>query len=96
MPILRRIQISKWGLALLAGIFLSQCFKRYRAFTEFPTAFTYAGIFIALTLFLALMAALAVVVYAEEKAKGHILQPRPFFDRWSNRFFLNHDEPEAR
>jgi glycerol-3-phosphate acyltransferase PlsY len=96
MVLLRRIQACKWGGAALAVLFLSQCFRRWRAFSEAPTPATYAGILLALTLFLLLMAALAVVVYAEEKAKGRITQARPFFDRWSDRFFLNNDEPEAR
>lgn len=96
MALLRRIQVSKWVLATLAVAFLSQCFSRWRAFFQAPTALTYAGILLALTLFLLLMAALAVVVYAEERAKGHIQSPRPRFDRWANRFFLNPDEPEAR
>lgn len=96
MTALRRIQVSKWGLATLAVVFLSQCFSRWRAFSQAPAALTYAGILLALTLFLFLMAALAVVVYAEEKAKGRISQARPFFDRWSDRLSLNPDEPEAR
>ena len=96
MLLLRRIQVCKWGGTALAVLFLTQCFKRWREFTLAPTPLTYAGIFFTLTCFLLLMATLAVVVYAEEKAKGRLTQPRPFFDRWSDRFFLNHDEPEAR
>ena len=38
-------------------------------------------------------AALAVVVYAEEKARGRVARNRPLLDRWSNRLFL---KPEDR
>ena len=92
----RRILVCKWGGAALAVLFLTQCFQRWRDFTQAPNALTYVGIFLALTSFLLLMATLAVVVYAEEKAKGRLSRTRPLFDRWSDRFFLNNDEPEAR
>lgn len=96
MSTLRRIGLCKWGLGTLAAVFLSQCFKRWNAFTQAPAGPTYAGILAALTLFLLLMAALAVVVYAEEKARGRITVKRPLLERLSNRFFSNPDEHEAR
>ena len=96
MALLRRIQVFKWGGTALAVAFLTRCFQRWGAFTSAPTALTYAGILLALTGLLLVMAALAVVVYAEEKAKGRLARRRPFFDRWSDRFSLNPDEPEAR
>jgi hypothetical protein len=93
MTLLSRIQIYKWSLGGAAVVLLSQCFKRWRAFTQTPTSLTYAGILIALTFLLVLMAALAVVVYAEEKARGRLAQTRPFFERWSNRLSLNVPSP---
>jgi hypothetical protein len=84
---LRRIRTFKWTGALMAILLLSQSFGRWRAFAQTPSALSYAGILLALSLFLLLMAALAVLVYAEEKAMGRILRPRPLFDRLSHRFF---------
>jgi len=93
---LRRIQLCKWVGTAAAVLFLSQCFQRWRAFTQAPTPLTYAVMLVALTLFLLLMAFLAVVVYGEEKAMGRIIRPRPFFDRWSERLFQNPDAPSPR
>ena len=93
---LRRIQLCKWGGAAVAVVFLSQCFRRWHAFTQAPTPLAYVGILLALTLVLLLMAFLAVVVYGEEKAKGRLTRTRPCFDRWSDRLFLNPDEPSPR
>jgi putative copper export protein len=90
MP-LRRIQRSKWIGALVAVVVLSQAFERWRAFSQAPTALTYAGILLAVTCLLLLLAFLAVTVYAEEKAKGRISRSRPFLDRWSERFFPSQD-----
>ena len=88
MFLTRRIQACKWTGTLLAVICLSQGFARWRAFFEAPSARNYAALLIVLSLFLALMAGLALVVYAEEKAKGRITRTRPRFDRWSSRFFF--------
>lgn len=88
-----RIRACKWGGAALAVLLLSQCFARWKDFFQAPTGRAYAGLLITLSLFLVLMAALSVVVYAEEKAKGRIHRNRPRFDRWSDRFFL---KPEDR
>ena len=96
MILLRRIQVCKWGGATVAVLFLSQCFRRWNEFTHAPTPLAYVGIILALTVFLLLMAFLAIVVYGEEKAKGRITRPRPFFDRWSDRLFLNPDDPSPR
>jgi hypothetical protein len=87
---LRRIKISKWTGVVLAVVFLSQAIARWREFVSFPTALSYVGITLAITLFLALMTGLAVVVYAEEKAEGNVRHPMAFFERWSDRFFLKH------
>ena len=96
MVLLRRIQVCKWGGSFLAVLFLSQCFRRWKDFAQVPTPLAYAGILLALTLFLLLMAFLALVVYGEEKAKGRLTRTRPFFDRWSDRLFLNPDDPSPR
>jgi len=93
---LRRIQLCKWTGSLVAVVLLSQSFARWRQFTQAPTPLTYAAILVAITLFLLLMASLAVVVYAEEKAKGRLTRFRPLFDRLSDRFFLTKDDPDAR
>jgi threonine/homoserine/homoserine lactone efflux protein len=84
----RRIKLCKWTGALFAVLLLSQSFSRWRDFQQLPTGRSYAAILIVLSLFLGLMALLAVVVYAEEKAKGRVTRTRPRFDRWSDRFFL--------
>jgi hypothetical protein len=96
MTRLRRIQIGKWAGATVAVLFLSQCFRRWREFTQAPTPLAYLGILLALTLFLLLMGFLAVVVYGEEQAKGHLTRPRPFFERWLVRLFPNSDAPSSR
>ena len=88
MYLSRRIKACKWTGAVLAVPLLSQCFGRWKAFFQAPGAGAYAGLLIFLSLFLVLMAALSVVVYAEEKAKGRITRNRPWFDRWADRFFL--------
>ena len=93
---LRRILVCKWGGGAAAVVFLSQCFSRWRAFTQAPTPLTYVGMLLVLTLFLLLMAFLAVVVYGEEKAKGRLTRTRPLFDRWSDRLFLKPDAPSSR
>ena len=87
----RRIQICKWTGTLLAVLLLSQIFARWKAFFQSPTGLNYAAILIVLSLFLVLMAALSVVVYAEEKARGRIRRTRPFFERWSDRLFNSED-----
>ncbi len=96
MHSLRQIQVCKWVGTLLAVGVLSTAFGRWNAFKAAPTAASYAGIILALTAFLLLMASLAVVVYAEEKARGRLSRTRPFFDRWSDRFFLKRDEHDPR
>ncbi|HET7775058.1 MAG TPA: hypothetical protein VFK74_01680, partial [Azospira sp.] len=88
---LRQIQASKWTGTILAVGVLSATFGRWNAFRTAPTPGTYAGLLVALTAFLALMASLAVVVYAEEKARGRVTRPRPLLDRIADRFFLKHD-----
>ena len=92
----RRIQVCKWTGGFLAVALLSQAFGRWRAFFQAPTPLSYAGILLAATVFLLLMAALAVVVYAEEKTKGRITRNRPFFDRWSDRFFQPEDDSHVQ
>ena len=84
----RRISLSKWTGFGLAVVVLSQGIARSKSFFEAPTAMTYVGALVALTLLLGLLFGLAVAVYAEEKAKGNLQHPMPFFDRWSDRFFL--------
>lgn len=93
---LRQIQVCKWTGAVLAVATLSATFGRWNAFRAAPAPGTYAGILVALTLLLALMLSLAVVVYAEEKAKGRLNRPRPFFDRFADRFFLKRDTHDPR
>ncbi|BDU74842.1 hypothetical protein [Mesoterricola silvestris] len=89
---LRQIQACKWTGAVLAVGVLSATFGRWNAFRAAPAPGTYAGILGALTGFLLLMTSLAVVVYAEEKAKGRITRPRPLLDRIADRLFLKRDE----
>lgn len=84
----RRIQLCKWTGTLAAVACLSQGIARWRDFIQAPGGATYAALLTMLTLFLALMAGLALVVYAEEKARGRVARPRPLLDRWTNRFFL--------
>ena len=88
----RRIQISKWAAVVLGIVFLSQAIARWRAFFAGPTVLTYVAIITAGTIFLLLLAALAIVVYAEEKAKGTLQQQRSWLDRWADRFFLVHSD----
>jgi len=88
----RRIQLWKWTATLLAVVLLSQIFARWRAFFQSPTGWNYAVVLLVLTLFLALMALLSVVVYAEEKARGRVARTRPFFERWSARLYLTSED----
>lgn len=88
----RRIQISKWTAVVLGIVFLSQTIARWRAFFAGPGLLTYVAIVTAGSIFLLLLAALATVVYAEEKAKGNLNAPRPWFDAWADRFFLIHSD----
>ena len=87
MFLTRRILACKWIGTLLAVLCLSQGFARWRDFFAAPGGRTYAALVLALSLFLALMAGLAVVVYAEAKALGQIRRPRPRLDRWASRLF---------
>ena len=88
----RRIQISKWTGVLFGIVFLSQAIARWRAFFAGPTALTYVAIITAGTILILLLAALAIVVYAEEKAKGTLTLHRPWLDRWADRFFMIHSD----
>lgn len=88
----RRIRVSKWAGVVFGIVFLSQAIARWRAFFAGPTVLTYVAIITAATIFILLLAALAVVVYAEEKAKGTLALHRPWLDRWADRCFLNHSE----
>ena len=88
----RRIQISKWAGILFGVFFLSQAIARWRAFFAGPTVLTYVEIITAGTIFILLLAALAIVVYAEEKAKGTLTLYRPWLDRWADRFFMIHSD----
>ena len=89
----RRIRICKWTGTVLAVALLSSTLARWRAFFQAPNGGNYAALVLDLSLLLALMAALALVVYAEEKARGRIHRPRPALERWSERLFL---KPEDR
>lgn len=91
MASLRQIQTCKWTGTVLAVLLLSAAIGRWNAFRTAPSGASYAAILVALTLFLLLMLTLAVVVYAEERAKGRLNRPRPFFERWSNRLFPSSD-----
>ena len=88
----RRIQISKWTAVVLGIVFLSQAIARWRAFFAGPTVLTYVAIITAGTIFILLLTALAIVVYAEEKAKGTLQLHRPWLDRWADRFFMIHSD----
>lgn len=88
----RRIQISKWTAVVFGIVFLSQTIARWRAFFAGPTMPTYVAIIATGTVFLLLLAALAIVVYAEEKAKGTLQLRRSWLDRWADRFFLLHSD----
>lgn len=83
-----RVSVSKWTAIILAVVLLSQSIARWRAFSAAPDLATYIGVTLAVTLLLALLLALAVAVYAEECNRGTILVPRPFFQKWADRFFL--------
>ena len=87
MATLRQIQACKWTGTVLAVLLLSAAIGRWNAFKAAPTGASYAAILVAVTLFLLLMLTLAVVVYAEERAKGRLNRPRPFFERWASRIF---------
>ena len=88
----RRIQISKWTAVVFGIVFLSQAIARWRAFFAGPSLLTYVAIITAGTIFILLLAALAIVVYAEEKAKGTLTLHRSWLDRWADRFFLVHSD----
>ena len=88
----RRIKISKWTAVVLGIVFLSQAIARWRDFFAGPGLHTYLAIITAGTIFLLLLTALAIVVYAEEKALGNLNAPRPWFDAWADRFFLIHSD----
>ncbi len=88
----RRILISKWTAVVLGIVFLSQAIARWRAFFAGPTALTYVAIIAAGSIFLLLLTALAIVVYAEEKAKGTLNLPRPWLDALADRFFMIHSD----
>jgi len=94
MYALRQIQVCKWTGTAVAVLVLSATFGRWNAFRAAPGPGTYAGILAALTALLLLMFSLAVVVYAEEKARGRISRPRPLLDRIADRLFLKHDESD--
>ncbi len=85
-----RIRLCKWTSFALGVLFLSQAIARWKDFFALPGLGTYLAIMAAVTVFAVLLTSLAVVVYAEEKAKGTIKSPMPLFDRWSDRFFLKH------
>ena len=87
-----RIQISKWTAVVLGIVFLSQAIARWRAFFAGPTVLTYVAIVTAGTIFILLLTALAIVVYAEEKAKGTLILHRPWLDALADRFFLIHSD----
>lgn len=84
----KRVSISKWTAIILAVALLSQSIARWREFFSAPGTATYLGVILAVTLLLALLLALGVTVYAEESNRGSILVPRPFFQKWADRFFL--------
>jgi len=88
----RRIQISKWTAVVFGIVFLSQAIARWRAFFTEPTVPTYVAIIAVGTIFILLLTALAVVVYAEEKAKGTLTLHRPWLDALADRFFLLHSD----
>lgn len=87
MTVLRRIQACRWTGVVLAVVLLSATFSRWNAFKAAPTPGAYAALLAALTAFLLLMASLAVVVYAEERARGRLNRTRPLLDRLANRLF---------
>ena len=88
----RRIQISKWTVVVFGIIFLSQAIARWRAFFAGPTVLTYVAIITAGTIFILLLTALAIVVYAEEKTKGTLQLHRPWLDALADRFFMIHSD----
>lgn len=88
----RRIQISKWTAVVFGIVFLSQVIARWRAFFAGPSVPTYVAILTAGTIFILLLAALAIVVYAEERSKGTLSLHRPWLDRWADRCFMIHSD----
>ena len=87
-----RIKASKWVGIILAVVLLSQTIAHWKAFFAAAGFMSYFALIATLTLFLALMLGLMVVVYAEEKAKGTVQMPRPWFERMADRFFLIHSD----
>jgi general stress protein CsbA len=87
-----RIKTSKWVGVILAVILLSQCIAHWKAFFASAGFMSYFVLIATLTLFLLLMVGLMVVIYAEEKAKGKVQHPRPWFERMADRFFLIHSD----
>jgi general stress protein CsbA len=87
-----RIKASKWVGILLAVVLLSQSIAHWKAFFASAGFMSYLLLIATLTLFLLLMVGLMVVIYAEEKAKGNVQHPRPWFERMADRFFLIHSD----
>ncbi len=88
----RRIQFSKWIAVVIGIVFLSQAIARWRAFFAGPSVLTYLAILAAGTIFILLLTVLAIVVYAEEKAKGTLTLHRPWLERWADRCFMLHSD----
>ena len=84
----KRVSISKWTAIILAVALLSQSIARWREFFSAPDVVAYIGVTLAVTLLLLLLLAMGITVYAEESNRGAILVPRPFFQKWADRFFL--------
>lgn len=82
-----RIKSTKWIIILLGIILLSQTIARWKAFFGLPTFNLYLALIAFLSLFLLVIVGLGLVVYAEEKNRGTIQHPKPFFDYWAQRFF---------
>jgi hypothetical protein len=88
----KRIAFAKWTAIVLGVVLLSQSIARWRVFFDGPSTAAYVVLIATLTLFLMIFLGLGVVVYAEEKNKGSILVPKPWFEGMADRFFMTrHD-----
>ena len=83
-----RIKAFKWTAVVLNVVLLSRCIAHWKAFFDATGYQTYLALIFTLSLFIVLLMALAIAVYAEEKVKDTIRSPKPLLEYWANRFFL--------
>jgi hypothetical protein len=88
----RRISVFKWTAVVLNVVLLSRCIAHWKAFFDATGYQTYLALIFTITLFIVLLMALAIAVYAEEKVKDNIRSPKPLLEHWADRFFLIHSD----